>query len=66
MLAPGRMKPDDLQVLIPYKDLLALYKALEEIPEMRREVKRYQDQVTALKGEYINVLDRLKEVMRLL
>ena len=59
-------KPDNLQVLIPYKDLLAMYEALEEIPQMRREVERYQKQVTALHGEYINVLDRLKEVMSLL
>lgn len=60
------MDPNDLKVLISYKDLQDLLKAVEEIPQLRNEVKRYYDQVVALKGTYIEVLDRVGELMRLI
>lgn len=59
------MDPGDLKVLISYKDLEKLLKAVEEIPEMRKEVKRYQDQVTSLKGLYSQLLERVGELMKL-
>ena len=60
------MDSDDLKVLIPYKDLQDLLKAVEEIPQLRKEVKRYADQVTNLKGVYLEVLDRVGEIMKLI
>lgn len=60
------MDSDDLKVLIPYKDLQDLLKAVEEIPQLRKDVKRYHDQVIALKGTYVEVLDRIGELMRLI
>ena len=60
------MDSGDLKVLIPYKDLQDLLKAVEEIPQLRKDVKRYLDQVVALKGSYVEVLDRIGELMRLI
>lgn len=60
------MDPDDLKVLISYKQLDALLKAVEEIPQLRAELKRYQQQVTALRGLYSELQDRIGELMRLL
>lgn len=60
------MDPKDFQVLISYKDLDELLKAVEEIPKMRKEVKRYQEQVISLKGLYSQLLERVSELMKLI
>ena len=60
------MDPKDIQVLISYKDLEQLLKAVEEIPKMRKEVERYYEQVVSLKGMYSEVLDRVSELMQLI
>lgn len=58
--------PEDLQVILTYKQLDELLKAVEEIPKMRKEMKRYYDQVVALKGLYGQLLERVSEIMKLL
>lgn len=60
------MDSGDLKVLIPYKDLQDLLKAVEEIPQLRKDVNRYHQQVVALKGSYSEVLERVGELMRLI
>lgn len=60
------MDPEDLKVLISYKDLEQLLKAVEEIPKLRQEVKRYQEQVVSLKGLYSQLLERVRELMKLI
>lgn len=60
------MDPSDLHVMISYKQLDELLKAVEEIPKMRKEMKRYYDQVVALKGLYGQLLERVSEIMKLL
>ena len=60
------MDPEDLKILISYKDLEQLMKAVEEIPKMRQEVKRYQEQVVSLKGLYSQLLERVGELMKLI
>lgn len=60
------MDTDDLKILISYKDLEQLLKAVEEIPKMRQEVKRYQEQVVSLKGLYSQLLERVGELMKLI
>lgn len=56
----------EAQVIISYKQLEELLKAVEEIPQLRAELKRYQQQVTALRGLYSELQDRIGELMRLL
>ena len=60
------MDPQDLKILISYKDLEQLMKAVDEIPIMRQEVKRYQEQVVSLKGLYSQLLERVGELMKLI
>ena len=60
------MDPEDLKILISYKDLEQLMKAVDEIPKMRQEVKRYQEQVVSLKGLYSQLLERVRELMKLI
>ena len=60
------MDAEDLKILISYKDLEQLMKAVDEIPKMRQEVKRYQEQVVSLKGLYSQLLERVGELMKLI
>ena len=60
------MDAEDLKILISYKDLEQLMKAVDEIPKMRQEVKRYQEQVVSLKGLYSQLLERVRELMKLI
>lgn len=60
------MDPSDLKVLISYKDLQDLLNAVDEIPRLRQDIKYYSDQVTKLKGVYLEVLDRVGEIMKLI
>lgn len=56
----------DLQILISYKELQDLLDAVDQIPELRSELQRTQQQLTALRGLYSEVLDAIGPVMKLL
>lgn len=60
------LDPEDFQVILTYKQLSDLMEAVNEIPKLREEVKRYEKQVTAVKGMYLQLLDRVSELMRLI
>lgn len=58
--------PEDFQILISYKHLSELLQAVEEIPQLRRDLKRNNDQLVALKGMYSALLEKVSELMRYL
>lgn len=52
----------DPQVIIPYSQLCDLLQASVELKKMRIEVKRLTDQQAALKGMFLELMERFKEM----
>lgn len=52
----------DPQVIIPYSQLCDLLQASVELKKMRMEVKRLTDQQAALKGMFLQLMDRFREL----
>lgn len=56
------MNQDDLLVSLPFKELLELLHAYESVNSLEDAIIELQDQVEGLRGIYLQVLDRLKEL----
>ena len=59
-------RPPDIQVMIPYKDLVSLLKAAEELPELRKENAWMKEQILALRMLYSECLDKIAELDKLI
>lgn len=54
-------KPDEqLQVLIPYKTLCQLLDAPQQVVELRDELKSTNRQLAALRGQLLEVIDKMR------
>lgn len=51
----------DIQVIIPYKQLEDLLQASVELKSLRVEVKRLTAQQAALRYQFIELMEKLKE-----
>lgn len=56
------MNQDDLLVSLQFKELLELLHAYESVNSLEDAIIELQDQVEGLRGIYLQVLDRLKEL----
>lgn len=56
------MNQDDLLVSLPFKELIELLHAYESVNSLEDAIIELQDQVEGLRGIYLQVLDRLKEL----
>lgn len=54
--------PFEPQVIIPYSTLCELLQASLELKKMRMEVKRVTDQQARLKGQFLELMDKLREL----
>jgi len=54
--------PVEPQVIIPYSTLCELLQASVELKKMRMEVKRVSDQQARLKGQFLEMMDKLREL----
>ena len=59
-------RPPDIQVLIPYKDLVGLLKASEELPELRKENAEMKEQIFALRQLFVECLDKLHDLEKII
>lgn len=50
----------DPQIIIPYSQLCDLLQASVELKKMRMEVKRLSDQHAALKGQFLELMERYR------
>lgn len=57
---------DDLSVTIPLKRLERLIEAAEQTPELIRLVKQLTSQQAALRGQFLELMERFGEIERYL
>lgn len=50
-------KHPDLQVLIPYKDLMELFEASRQIEQLKEDNKRLHKQLDSLRSEFVELMD---------
>ena len=55
-------KLPDIQVVIPYKDLVELLEASKEIKDLRSDNKRLHDQLGALRTQFTELMDQFREL----
>ena len=53
---------DDFQVLVPLRKLLALLETAGKADGLADEVARLQDQQSALRGQFLELLEKFKEL----
>ena len=57
-------KLPELQVLIPYKDLMELLEASRQIEQLKKDNKRLHKQLYALRSEFVELMDAFGELRR--
>lgn len=55
-------KLPDIQVVIPYKDLVELLEASKEIKDLRSDNKRLHEQLGALRSQFTELMDQFREL----
>lgn len=62
MSTKKKRKLPDLQILIGYEDLQDLLNAAAEVESLRKEQQRNRDQISALRAQFVELLDRFREI----
>jgi hypothetical protein len=57
-------KDPGIQVLIPYKDLENLLKSTSELKQLRLDLKRVQDQQSALWSRFTELMEVFSEIRK--
>lgn len=57
-------KHPELQVLIPYKDLMELLEASRQIEQLKKDNKRLHNQMIQLRSQFTEVMDAFGELKR--
>lgn len=57
-------KDPGIQVLIPYKDLENLLKSTSELTQLRLDLKRVQDQQSALWNRFAELMEVFSEIRK--
>lgn len=55
-------KLPDIQVLISYKDLQQLLQASEELDSIKKENQSLQNQMDALRGQFLELMDVFRDL----
>lgn len=55
-------KLPELQVLIPYKDLMELLEASRQIEQLKKDNKRLHKQFDALRSQFLELLEAFGEL----
>lgn len=50
-------KQPDIQVLIPYKDLMELLEASKQIESLQKDNKKLHDKLDALRSQFVELMD---------
>lgn len=53
--------PSDINVIIPYRDLVELLGVAYEVADLREEVKRCRQQLSAMRLTFTEVLEKFSE-----
>lgn len=57
-------KHPDLQVLIPYKDLVELLEASRQIEQLKKDNKRLHTKLDALRSQFVELMDAFGDLKR--
>lgn len=57
-------KHPDIQVLIPYKDLMELLEASKQIEQLKKDNKRLHNKFDALRSQFIELMDAFGDLKR--
>lgn len=57
-------KHPELQVLIPYKDLMELLEASRQIEQLKKDNKRLHIKLDALRSQFLELLDAFADLKR--
>ena len=55
-------KLPEIQIVIPYKDLVELLEASKEIKDLRSDNKRLHDQLGALRSQFTELMDQFRDL----
>ncbi len=55
-------KLPDIQVLIPYRDLVELLQASQELKDLRKEISHLRDQQGALRLQFTELMEMLQDL----
>lgn len=55
-------KLPDIQVVLPYKDLVELLEASKEIKDLRSDNKRLHEQLGSLRSQFLELMDQFREL----
>lgn len=58
------VKHPELQVLIPYKDLMELLEASRQIEQLKKDNKRLHKQLEVLRSEFVELMDAFGDLRR--
>lgn len=50
-------KQPDIEVLIPYKDLMELLEASKQIESLQKDNKKLHDKLDALRSQFVELMD---------
>ena len=56
-------KPEDLQVIISYNQLLGLLNASQRVEELNQKMERVLEQQNALRGQFTELMDAFHQLM---
>lgn len=54
-------KDNDFQILVPYSTLVSLMEAPKRLVEQEKVLKHHERMIGALRGQLIEVIEKLKE-----
>ena len=58
----GKVSPDDIQVVISYKQLESLLQAAAEVRQLRLDVRRLSEQQSALRLQFIELMELYQDL----
>ena len=55
-------QPSEPMVLLPYSQLMELLDASRMIQQLTKDIRRLEQQQTALRGQFFELMERLREL----
>lgn len=55
-------QPSEPLILLPYSQLMELLEASQKVKQLTRDIQRLEEQQTALRGQFFELMERLREL----
>ena len=57
------LNSDNLQVIIPYRELVNLLNASQRVDALDKKLERVLEQQTALRGQFLELMDTFRQLL---